>query len=372
MRCSNSLHLPVVRSTSGAADRGTWRHHFLARVGKVGAEAALLELPEEHRDACAALPIDELPVNLLAEVAYAWDVSSNSVRVIGMNVDRAYGTLGPFEIPGTADVVGVDQASDQAFVLDWKSQGYRGHARDSLQLRFLALCAQAQYGVGSVRVEIAALGDGGEVRRSWHVYDELDLAAFASELREWFVGASIAERASSEGAWCRNCPSFQSCPAKVALLHAAAGGGDLTAPFMGGLSRSSVGAAYVLSENLRSMARELDRRIAAAVEELGPCETPRGTVIKRALVEGNERLDGDTVWQTVEAMAGRDVADAAVERSATKKKLGEALRAKFGRGGAAKEREVLDAVRKAGGSKRTTSERMVEVDESRSLSKEAV
>ncbi len=360
MRCGASLKLPVIRTTSDAADRGVWRHRFLERVGQVGAAAALAEVPAEHRDACAALPLDDLPTHLAAEVALAFDVATGKGRIVGRGLNRMYGPLGPMELAGTADAIG--EADDGSLlVLDWKSAGYKGRAADSVQLRFLALAAARAYGADNVRVEIVRLGDGGEVSRSWHDYDALDLDAFAAELRDWFAKAGQDDR-PVEGAHCTYCPSWQACDAKTGLLRLAASGGDIAAPFMGGLSHATVGRAYVLAENLRAMARELDKRVAAALDELGPCETGRGTIVRKALVEGNEKLDGEAVVRVLSDRYGPDVVGACTEVTATKKKLGEGLRKYLGRGGAQAERDVLDKVRQMGGASRSTSERVVEID----------
>lgn len=358
MKCGASLHLAVIHSSSDAADRGQWKHSFLARIREVGAEAALAEVPPEHRDACAALPIDELPVNLMAEVALAYDVATGKARVVGSNLGRDYGALAPMELAGSADVIGI--TDDRLFVLDWKSLGNRRRASDSIQLRFLALAAARAYNRDAVTVEIVKLGDGGEVYRSRHDYDSLDLDVFAEELRAWFVAAKT-DQTPVEGSWCSYCPSWQNCEAKTSLLRLAASGQDIAAPFMSGLSRATVGSAFVLAENLRSLARELDKRVAAAVDELGPCETPRGTLLQRSLVEGNEVLEGDAVWSAMARRYGQPIADQAVKRSATKVSIKAALKAAGAKVTQA-EREVLDEVRQAGGSKRTTSERLVEID----------
>jgi hypothetical protein len=361
LKCAASLHLPIIESTSEAADRGIWRHAFLARIREVGAEAALAEVPKEHRDACAALPIDELPVDLMAEVALAFDVASSKGRVVGSNLGRDYGELGPMELVGSADVIGL--SDDRVLVIDWKSAGHKGRASDSVQLKFLALAACRAYDRDAATVEIVKLGDGGEVHRSRHDYNAFDLDMFAEELRAWFAKAG-KDKTPVEGSHCTYCKSWQFCDAKTGLIRMAATGQDIAGPFMGGLSRSTVGAAFVLAENLRSMARELEKRVAAAVEELGPCETGRGTTIQKALVEGNETLDGDVVFKTVAGRYGQAVADQAVRRTATKVSIKAALKA-AGLKVTQAEREVLDEVRANGGTKRTMSERLVEVEEKR-------
>lgn len=361
MRCGASLRLPVIESTSAAAEAGAARHAFLARVRVVGRDAALAEVPEEHRAICAALPVDELPTDLACEVAYAYDVAADSCREIGRNVGRNYGVLAPMELAGTADVVGV--AEDRVYVADYKSAGYRGRAADSMQLRFLALAAATYHSVPAARVEIIRLTDDGGVSRSWHDYDELDLDAFAHELREWFARAG--QGGPVEGPWCHGCKSALHCPAKVGLIQLAAGGQDIAAPFMGGLSRGSVGKAYQLAESLKGLTRELERRIFAAVEELGPCPMPDGRELRMVIGEGRETLDGDVAHRVLTGMLGREAADQAVEMRATKEGIRRALKGKVASVEPAL-REVVDRVRQEGGARRSTPAPKVEaVDASR-------
>lgn len=361
MRCGASLHLPVVESTSAAADRGTWRHRFLELVGQVGAAEALAQIPDEHRDACAALPLDELPTHLAAEVAFAYDVATGKAREIGRGVGRQYGDLGPFELAGTADVVGL--GDDQVAVIDWKSIGAQDRARDSVQLRFLALAASRVYGRPAASVQIVRLGDLGEVYRSRHSYDELDLDAFAVELREWFARAGRPDARLVEGDHCTYCPSFVHCPAKARLLQLAAGGADPAAPFFagGGLTRANVGAAYVLAESLRGIAKELDRRIRGALNELGPCPMPDGRELRLVLTEGQERVSGEKALGTLAELYGDGVAEMAVERHATKKSIREALRKAGISPLAPAEREVLARLRAAGGITRTKGSEQLDV-----------
>ncbi len=363
MACGASLHLPIVRDEpSPAAERGTWRGVFLKRVGQVGAEAALAEVPAEHRDACAALPLDELPeTGLLAEVALAFNVATGEARVIGIDVDRQYGELAPMELAGAADVIGIDRATDRALVLDWKSAGYKERASDSLQLRFLALAAMRAYAVSAVRVEVVRLGDGGEVSRSWHDYDALDLDAFALELRDWFAKAG-SDRTPSPGSHCTYCKSFSFCPAQTAIITKAERGEDVAHPFLqGGLSRNTVGAAYVLSEQLKTIAKELDRRIYGAMQELKEAETPRGTTLRMVVRDGNEKIDGMAAAALLAEMFGASAVTACAEVSVTKTALGAGLRKLHGKQGAANERAFLAALRERGGVTRKPSERLEEV-----------
>src|SRR5690606_33417344 len=86
--CPGSEALPHAESTSAAAERGSAGHAFLAAAGKLGREAALEQVPEEHRALCEAIDLDRLPVDLLAEPAYAWDPVTGKARFLGANIGR--------------------------------------------------------------------------------------------------------------------------------------------------------------------------------------------------------------------------------------------------------------------------------------------
>ncbi len=70
---------------------------------------------------------------------------------------------------------------------------------------------------------------------------------------------------------------------------------------------------------------------------------------------GNEKLDGDIAYDVIRERHGQAIADAAVERSASKKRIKEALGFVGVKGQVAElERKVLDEARARGGSKRDT------------------
>lgn len=366
--CPASDAFPQVNSTSVYADRGISIHGFLASVKRIGREAALELVPEgEWRDVCAAIDLEKLPVALMAEAAYVYDTHTGKARFIGCNINRAYGDVQPWEIAGTADVVGIDGST--GYVADYFS-GFAEMNKDA-QLRFLALCLASVHGLDEVIIDAIRIRPDGTPWTERQTLDALDLAEIAGEVARLpaavdLVRATInAGRVPdvSEGAHCRYCPAVNVCPAKTSLLRIAAGGGDVTVPFLqGGLTRDMVGSAYVLAEQLDALTKELRKRIHGAIAEFGEVPTPRGTVLRKVLTEGNERVDGDALYQIVSAMCGVDVAEKAVERRATKTQLGKALREAFGRDGASKERDVLAAARDAGAVTRSAFEKLVELD----------
>jgi hypothetical protein len=335
---------------------GNARHAFLARIGEVGSEAALLEVPEEHRDACAALPLDDMSLaiatGLAAEVAFAYDVARGTAREIGRDIGRAYGELGTHELAGTADVIGLD--AERVLVIDWKSIGSRDRARDSIQLRLLALAASRAYGRSLATVEIVKLGDGGEVYRSRHEYDELDLDTFALELRAWHEGAA-AGGDLSEGSWCDRCPSYSHCPAKSALAVQLAAGEAMSIESMLPLTPERAGIAWSKLRSARTLLAHIERAVVATLDENGgSLPLPGGRELRRVAKPGVERLDGAVVHQAVAELYGREVADRAVEMAASKASIKRAIGPLDTKRGALVKAEtaVLDKVRAAGGASR--------------------
>jgi RecB family exonuclease len=368
--CPASAALPQVRSTSEYAERGNAIHEYLATARSIGRDKALAAVPEAWRPVCEAIDLDALPTMLLSEAAYAYDVDKRSARFLASGKARDYSKALPHELCGTADCVGIDGTT--AYVGDFKT-GWSAvtPAAKNPQLRFLALCVSLAYpDVETVVVEVIRIREDGSAWRDTATLDALDLA----QIGEWVatipgsVALAKAELEAGrapdvhEGAWCKYCPAAIYCPAKVGLLRIAANGNDPTAPFMGGpLSPDMAGSAFVLVERLRSIAKELERRVYGALDEFGSLPTPRGTVIKKVLTEGNERIDDDKAVAVL-SERGPDVVGACTDLSVTKKSLGAGLRKVYGKDGAKMEREVLAKLRSIGAITRPATERVVEVD----------
>lgn len=235
-RCPPSETLVKVRKTSAAAEGGNVVHDYLASVGELGQEEALAKIPEAMRQVCAVLPLARLPVDPKAytpEVAFAYDPITRRARVLGSNIGRDYAAHGlkvGYEIPGSADVVGL--TDDSVIVLDYKSgTSVRAAPRENWQLLGLAAAAASAFNKPNAHVGLIYLPPSGQPR-----YDEADLDAFDLEdvrdrlidLARRVVSARIAQAAGNvwkltfnPGDWCRYCPGMNTCPATVSMLQAA-------------------------------------------------------------------------------------------------------------------------------------------------------
>jgi hypothetical protein len=288
-----------------------------------------------------------------AEVAFAFDMATGEGREVGAGIGRKYGSVGPFEIAGTADAVGRGPC-DELVIVDWKSfDPTVPRAAVNGQLHTLALAASRAYGVDECEVaihhEVRSLDVAG--------LDWMDLKAFEVELRgilDQVASARSRARAGepltfSPGSHCRYCPAFHACPTQRELTTMVKTGvAEVRAEFLMPLATDE-GAreAYEFAQRIRMLLKRLDSAIYARAGER-PIPLTNGNMLGRIEKKGNEKLDGDIVHAVVKELHGAEVADAAVIRSATKTRLKEAVKT------AAAERAVLEKVRERGGSERGT------------------
>ncbi len=370
-RCPASAVLPQVQTTTEYAERGTAIHQFLADAKRLGRDEALEQVPAgEWRDVCAAIDVERLPCMMLAEASYWYDPATDTAGFLGAGLNRDYAKAPAGAICGTADAVGQDDST--MLVADYKTGwGDVTAAAINPQLRFLALCvARAYPNIEDVIVEVIRIRPDGSTWSDRATLDALELDATAAEIRK--LVKSVAEAAEvvhlgrtpnvNETSSCKYCPAAASCPARTSLIRIAAGGGDVAASFLtGGLSSGQVGAAWVLAEQLDAVAKELKRRCHGALEEFGEVPTPRGTVLRKVITPGNERIDGAAAAKLLAEMFGPAAVEACAELDVSKKSLGAGLRKLHGKAGASNERAFLERLRRNGGISRKPSERVEEV-----------
>lgn len=344
--CPGSLHLPIANTSSKDAREGTARH-------------------AEQEDAIRGRDLSRLPAELAAlipdgavvraEVAVAYDVSTGTTRELGTSIGRAYGTLAPFEIPGTIDLFAT--APGFCLVADHKGHELVDPPTRNEQLLFGALCAAKLCGIDEAIAAISYLPTGEVVHAT---LDALDLDAFAARLRQlqFAIAAQAGKRPPdvSENKHCKYCPSAHVCPAKVSLVKQLARGEDV---LLEPLTVDTAALAYERLGHAKRLLRRIEDAIFAFARDR-PIPLKNGNVLGVHEKLGNETLDGDTVWKVVEDMFGRDVADAAVVRDATKKRLEEALKCAGVLPVAKHKAAVLAAVKKLGGIDRKRTMDVVE------------
>lgn len=325
--CRGSEALPHIPVMTEAGANGTAIHAFIACAHSIGREAALVEMDADapYYQLCAALPVGELPAGGSHEVAIAWDHVTDIGRAIVGNGHRDYSSVGPTEYVGTADYVGADRETNTIVVIDWKS-GYRylGPARDSWQLRMLALAAVRAAQADNARVAYCFLRDDGSYAYSWGYFDPLDLATIADELRD--LAARLGRQTESmslafyEGPHCDYCPAFHACPAKMRLARAIGNGEAMT-------------ELATIEQRIESMSDAELARAYQAIERYDDiAERVRRALRQRAAMQpidlGDGRKLGTVPWPftsvradiahaTLTEMHGVEVADRACPRKTT-------------------------------------------------------
>ena len=333
--CEGSITLPWRDSPNEHSEAGTERHEEDENRINAG------DVPAEYTERWPGL-------TWRAEVAYVYDISTDTSRYVGCGIGREYGTLGPFEVPGTIDAEG--RGPGVLVVADKKGYERQAPAAVHRQVRFLALAAArhrpAEHITVAIRPELGPM-DVAEVDPVF------DLRQVARQVRQLVLDSArlrgeaqqgIREPTVTVGRHCRWCPAFDACPKQKELRALVVRDEDSLAleTFVDDASAADVLQLWKRIGILhKRIGEQLYRHAAVRPIPAGP-----GKVWGRQPTEGNEKLNGDRVYEVVrELYPGLE--DRAVERKATKKRLEETLKGKRGAMG-----KVLELVRERGGSER--------------------
>lgn len=384
IRCASSIGLSHIHFATAFSERGTVIHSYLEGCADGDRELALAAVPEEWRDACAAIDLSGLDIHLslTAEVAIAYDVETDTARELGRGAGRVYETVTDSEIPCCLDVVGVREEEVQVspgvylqrkrrigLVVDWKTGWLTRKKRveNDWQLKFGALAVARLYDLDVVEVQLINLSEGKPyVQR--RVYTIVDLAQIAVEVGEFYDRAVEVRSLHAAGKlpakyelgeWCEQCPARDLCPARLSLVRAA-------------LDRKPADIARLSDEEVADLYRRLTnakRLINQTLEQLkGIVMAPgRGPVflseesdgklryLAPIVSEGNEQVDGPITYEVVAKMLGEEYARIAAPPDATKKGIKAAVRkaredGRVRRGyGEKTEKAILAELRKRGG-----------------------
>lgn len=292
-----------------------------------------------------------------AEVAYAYDISTDTSRLIGCGIGRDYGKLSPFEVPGTIDAEG--RGNGVLVVVDRKGFERQEPASRHRQVRFLALAAARAQEASSITVAIRPEIGPMDVDE---IDPMFDLDVIAHEVKQLVLSTAKLRSDAREGAeprfavgrHCRWCPAFDECPRQRELRALVVRSGEemATQEFYDGATPD---VAYDLWKRIGILHKRLGEQIHRHAA-MTPIRLPGGKMFGQQPKVGNEKLDGDTVWQVVKELHP-GLEDKAVERKATKKRLEDTLKGK--RGAMTK---VLEVVRERGGSERKAGYEFVEYE----------
>jgi hypothetical protein len=260
--------------------------------------------------------------DLEAEVAYAVNVKTRTVRRIGREIGREYGKLERYEIPTTLDVQG--EKDTRAFLRDWK------FGVSSSWWQLLVQCMAVAYDVagnpaflevdaGFVFIDGETQGE--EYRQDTRVVplEEIDQAADDMVAAWDRVEKMVADLArgepikTTEGEWCRYCGAYPHCPSKWKLARAMIGHT---------VESGSVVAAMTAEEQgvLWTILQEKKKQIDAALDTIkgsvaaGPIPLPNGKQLVTLRMKGASRLDKSAVMGLLDELGASDDDRASVYR----------------------------------------------------------
>jgi hypothetical protein len=342
-RCPGSITLPWIDEPNEYSDAGNARHE----ADEADIQAGII--PEVYDQAFPGL-------NWRSEVSYAYDTSDGTARELGVGIKRAYGDLRPFEIAGTLDVEG--RRPGVLVVIDRKSYEAVTPPAQNLQVRSCALAAARARPADRVVVGINHELTGLQTAELDPVFD---LDVIAHDVRALLV-RSAATRAAARagqpvefrtGRWCRWCPAFHSCPEQAKLKTIDPNDANTALSLV--IDDESAPRVYQLYQRIGILQKRLAQAIHAYAAST-PIPLGGGRFFGRHETRGNEKLNGDAVWEAVkELYPGAE--DDTVVRSATKKRLEEALKGRRGAVG-----KVLELVRERGGATRSGGSKIEEYE----------
>jgi hypothetical protein len=352
--CPPSHWLPLAGAESVYAILGKGVHEFIVRwrdeLGR-DRDAALAEIDEDapHREFCEAIPLDALPEGGKLEVAFAYDPETDTARIIGYNIGRAYREHGalPHEVCGTADLVGT--ADGVLIVIDWKS-GFG--IVPKWQLRFLALAGCRALGLSRAKVcnwFLRANGTIIEDEDSVEEFDAFDLDQIAEDLRGVLARLKAAHAAASErpsvrgGAWCEYCDCKPHCDLQTGLAKRGLGM-KLVEP----MTEQRATEAWLLFDMLEGIAAAGKVGLREFAKQY-PFPDGRGNVIQQ-VERSSTKLIAEKALPALREAFSPELAEAACERDITQASLERALRAKnIGKPLAPLKRRAMKAIEQCGG-----------------------
>lgn len=378
LACPPSALLPQSDEITEPGLRGTALHAFICAIGVgLSKDMAASKLPERWR--ATAMRI-ELPAGLdpkagVPELCIAWNVETSETRELGrggkLTRDELRALARDGEMVLTADWVALDEAS--VHVRDWKT-GWSAVDRADVnaQLAAYAVALAKHFKRDRAHVDITRLLDDGNSFVDRATLDALDLDEAEVKIRKHIRDQAARARLFREngvlpklieGAHCKFCPAFKSCPAKGNLIRAALHEPDQAPAFLAGipLPLSATDAANLwpklqLIEDVVAKLKTSIREIAARE----PLTLPNGKVL--AEVEKSRSVIDPVVLKTlVDPTFYAEVAE--VETTVTKTRVAAALKKRLepGQKFAPTERDFLAEVEKAGGLKESVWRTVEEV-----------
>jgi RecB family exonuclease len=383
LRCPGSFSLPQVEEEpSEHAAKGSVIHAFLQTYvasyrslsKEPGVDAAtqardeaLTAVPEEHRLAAESmdltwmherLGLGDEKLHFMVELGMWWHPVTGKAELVDEHMQHGDVDGPEGSVTGIADLVITNDARKSLFVLDYKTGRSVTKAQENPQLLTLSTAAN----IAGDRYYENLNGAVCYVRdTAWfdHAsWDVLDLAAHEEAVEAAMARIDAKDPTTAPGPWCKYCPAFMACPAKTALLRAAAEG-YLKQSFDKALADRDMPAVYRALSELKGLTRVLEGQLRMFTDARGPIEVKPGILWGPHQGDPREYLKGKVVYDVLKETYSQEVALAAVELDATKTKLKEALRpvSKERKTPLAQlERAALTLIREKGGSETRRAE----------------
>lgn len=347
LRCVASLVLPRHRFESAYADAGSGNHEDIEAAIDVGDESAIPD---------AVLDVINEGDETITERAFAYDVVTDTARVLPPGKHkRDYSNLGPFEIPGTPDLI---IRGARVTVVDHKKFEEVDAADRNAQAATYALMVARAFGLDEIDIMIHYVE--AEWRRpSTATLGPLDLDAHAAKLKQLQLDAAKARENPlawvNAGTWCKYCDCQLECPAWTALRKQVATGElalttEARIPFE---DDNEAADAFEILQRLKTMTARLTAALYARAKER-PIPLPDGNVLAYVPKEGKRKIDGDKAYALIKEKFGTAVADDSVKRALVQKMFKEALGKHGIRGADAKNKALIEQLDKQGAVTRET------------------
>lgn len=281
--CPPAYSQPAVYSPqSKEAAEGHGTHEFLRAIARGDdRDHALAAVTGDARKTCEGIDVSKIPLGY-PEMPLAYDVVTGRAREIEVKSHRDYSEATDTEIPGTCDLYVPATDASPARVIDWKTIRWDepdpGLYRP--QLEFYALCLARTFGLSEIVCEVKTISEDGAVGTAaeWTL-DTLDLVAVARRVRyTWDQVQRALKREGipdvTEGAHCRYCPAWVSCPAKRASV------GALLEMDLGMTTEINVADAYLRAKDAEDIVEKAKVLTKEMVRMRGPIKASDGRVVR--------------------------------------------------------------------------------------------
>lgn len=259
--CPASFALNQARTTGEPAIKGT-ENHDIIRDGLQRQDLSVL--PEGLRaelDGAAAVDL---------EVAFAIDVENETARLIGRDIGRNYGELGPSEIALTVDAIVF--RTEGVTVLDWKSRKRVTRALRNWQVKAGCVAVMKHGNLTEIRGGLGYLDDG---EADIATFDAFDIPVFFAEMRTMLnrIGAARALVATGgipdvhAGPWCEYCPAMAYCPAQTRLAKTMLGELTDVESQIAFMTPEEAGSAWVKVKQIQNLADRVEASIRLRAQQ---------------------------------------------------------------------------------------------------------